>query len=99
MVATRVSTANVDIAPQPGFEPLDSYRVPLVGPKMAIKNDYVIDAHEVVSLAPVSGTSTPFKETPGLYITGLGSQYPPFLFRPENLEGFIKKWYDLETSG
>ena len=99
MAATGVSIANDGIAPQPAFEPHDSYRVPLVGPKMAIKEDYIVDAHEVVSTAPVSGTSTPFKETPGLYITGLGSQYPPFLFQPENLEGFIKKWYDLETPG
>ena len=97
MAATDILAANDGIAPQPAFEPHDSYRVPLVGPRMDIKNDYAVTVKEDVSTTPVPVTQ--FKETPGLYITGLGSQYPPFLFPPEKLEGFIKRWYDLETPG
>lgn len=35
--------------------------------------------------------------SPELFITGLGSQYPPFTFKPERLESFLKRWYDVET--
>ena len=35
-----------------------------------------------------------------LYITGLGSQYPPFSLRPEQMAGFLqrlKPWTGFET--
>lgn len=37
------------------------------------------------------------KPSPALFITGLGSQYPPFTFKPERLEPFLGKWYDTNT--
>lgn len=97
MAVIEVSTANGAIALQPTFEPLDTYRVPPTGPTMAIKHDYTVTVKEDVSTIPQS--ITPVKEAPGLYITGLGSQYPPFQFPPEKLEGFVKRWYDLDTPG
>lgn len=36
---------------------------------------------------------------PGLWITGLGSQYPPYLLGPENLDRFAKRFYDVENPG
>lgn len=33
--------------------------------------------------------------SPRLFITGMGSQYPPFTFKPEQLEKSLKKWYDV----
>lgn len=36
---------------------------------------------------------------PGLYITGLGSQYPPYLLGPEKLEEFAARFYDVESPG
>lgn len=33
---------------------------------------------------------------PGLYITGLGSQFPPHLFGPEKLEELARRLYDVE---
>nr|AWU47396.1 polyketide synthase type III [Nephromopsis pallescens] len=97
MAAIEILPANDGIAPQPAYEPHDSYRVSMVGPSMDTKYDYAVTVKEDVTTAPVS--VSPSKETPGLYITGLGSQYPPFLFTPEKLEGFIKRWYDLDTPG
>ena len=97
MAAIDILAANDGIAPQPAYEPHDSYRVSMVEPSMDTKYNYAVTVKENTSTAPVF--VTPSKETPGLYITGLGSQYPPFLFPPEKLEGFIKRWYDLETPG
>ena len=97
MAATEIFNPKDTIAPQPAYDPRDSYQLPLGGPSMTIKHDYTVTVKEDVSTTPVSVTKV--KETPGLYITGLGSQYPPFLFPPDKLEPFIKKWYDLETPG
>ncbi|KAJ5357212.1 hypothetical protein N7541_004370 [Penicillium brevicompactum] len=36
---------------------------------------------------------------PGLYITGLGSQYPPYLLAPHDLENFAARYYDLTKPG
>ncbi|KAK9851585.1 Thiolase-like [Penicillium brevicompactum] len=36
---------------------------------------------------------------PGLYITGLGSQYPPYLLAPHDLENFAARYYDVTKSG
>ncbi|WYZ43618.1 hypothetical protein EsH8_VII_000054 [Colletotrichum jinshuiense] len=36
---------------------------------------------------------------PRLWITGLGSQYPPYLLGPERLEEFAKRFYDIEKPG
>ena len=97
MAAIGISTATDSIAPQSTSESFDSYRAPLVGSKMDFKTDVIATAREVLSTSPDS--CTPSKDTPGLYITGLGSQYPPFLLRPEKMEGLIKKWFDSETPG
>ena len=64
---------------------------------MDVKKDLVTISQEILSNGPDS--STPSNDTLGLYITGLGSQYPPFLLRPENMEGLIKKWFESETPG
>ena len=97
MAAFATSTATDSIAPQSTPETFDSYRVPQVGAKMDIKTNVIATAREVLSTSPDS--CTPPKDTPGLYITGLGSQYPPFLLRPEKMEGLIKKWFDSECPG
>ncbi|KAL8810320.1 MAG: hypothetical protein Q9200_002675 [Gallowayella weberi] len=34
-----------------------------------------------------------------LYITGLGSQYPPFTLKPDRLKSFLQKLYDTESPG
>jgi hypothetical protein len=36
---------------------------------------------------------------PGLWITGLGAQYPPYIFGPEKLDQIVKKLYDVENPG
>jgi hypothetical protein len=35
----------------------------------------------------------------GLFVTGLASQYPPFLNRPEDFEKHVKKLYNVEEEG
>lgn len=35
----------------------------------------------------------------GLWIVGLGSQYPQHLFGPEKLDAFVKRLYDVEIPG
>lgn len=97
MAAIEILPGSDAIASQPTFEHRDAYELPLVGPNMAIKNDLIVNVHEDLSAA--LETAAPTKETPGLYITGMGQQYPPFLFMPDKLEGFVKKWYDLDTPG
>ncbi|TLD34322.1 hypothetical protein PspLS_00339 [Pyricularia sp. CBS 133598] len=42
--------------------------------------------------APANKTSS----APGLYITGLGSQFPPHLFGPEKLDELARRLYDVE---
>jgi type III polyketide synthase len=39
------------------------------------------------------------KPTPGLFVTGIAAQYPPYLIGPGKLEKFAKKWYDVESPG
>jgi len=35
----------------------------------------------------------------GLWIVGLGSQYPRHLLGPEKLDSFVKRLYDVEIPG
>ena len=37
--------------------------------------------------------------TPGLWIAGLGAQYPPYLLGPEKLERFARRFHDVESPG
>ena len=57
--------------------------------------------HEINGATPNLGilpATMPFlRPSPALFITGLGSQYPPFTFKPERLEPFLGKWYDTNT--
>ena len=39
----------------------------------------------------VNPMANPDPLEPALYITGLGSQYPPFSLRPEQMAGFLEK--------
>jgi type III polyketide synthase len=43
------------------------------------------------------GHATP--PVPGLWITGVGSQYPAYLLGPEKLDEFAKRFYDVEKPG
>ncbi|KAJ5836386.1 hypothetical protein N7447_002412 [Penicillium robsamsonii] len=36
---------------------------------------------------------------PALYITGLGSQYPPYLLGPDDLEKFVARFHDVSRPG
>jgi type III polyketide synthase len=36
---------------------------------------------------------------PSLWITGLGSQYPPYLIEYDTLESYVKRFYDAEKPG
>jgi fungal type III polyketide synthase len=36
---------------------------------------------------------------PGLWITGIASQYPAYLLGPEKLDEFAKRFYDVEKPG
>lgn len=36
---------------------------------------------------------------PGLWITGIGSAYPPYCLRSETVEAFAKQFYDVEKPG
>ena len=59
-----------------------------------IKDD--VDSHVKPSYLPAT---VPSKAEPALFVTGLGHQYPPYLFHPDKLEEFLSKWYDIETPG
>ncbi|KAJ5126307.1 Thiolase-like subgroup [Penicillium atrosanguineum] len=41
----------------------------------------------------------PKSPAPALYITGLGSQYPPYLLGPEEFEKFTARFYDMSRPG
>lgn len=41
----------------------------------------------------------PNPPAPALYITGLGSQYPPYLLGPEEFEKFTARFYDMSRPG
>ncbi len=36
---------------------------------------------------------------PGLWVTGVASQYPPYLLGPEKLDEFAKRFFDVEKPG
>lgn len=38
-------------------------------------------------------------QEPGLWIAGLGTQYPRHLLRPESLEAFAERFYDSDNAG
>ncbi|OGM50389.1 hypothetical protein ABOM_000925 [Aspergillus bombycis] len=42
---------------------------------------------------------TTISQPPGLYITGLGHQYPPYLLGPGELDKFAARFYDVERPG
>lgn len=44
-----------------------------------------------------NGASPPGGPPPGLWITGIGAQYPPYLYGHELLEDFAKRHYDVEN--
>ncbi|KAI4214643.1 MAG: hypothetical protein LQ351_002716 [Letrouitia transgressa] len=74
---------------------------------LALKSPKDVKSHEdsvksviqetVNDLGVLPATITPPKPSPALFITGLGSQYPPFTFKPDRLEPFLSKWYDPST--
>ena len=37
------------------------------------------------------------KSTSGLFITGLGHQYPPYLIYPNQVQPFLSKFYNVEA--
>lgn len=39
------------------------------------------------------------RKAPGLWIVGLGTQFPENLLRPEELELFARKHYDVKSAG
>jgi type III polyketide synthase len=45
-----------------------------------------------------NGTHEP-RGQPGLWITGLGHQYPAYLCGPERLEELATRFYDVERPG
>jgi len=57
------------------------------------RTDEQSNEHEGVG----SSRSTP--PVPGLWITGIASQYPPYLLGPEKLDEFAKRFFDVEKPG
>jgi len=37
------------------------------------------------------------RKTPELYITGMGTQYPPHLLGPDEFEAYTRKWSDVDN--
>ena len=100
MAAVDMSARHTNMVSQPDFEAHATYEVlPLMGPSIATKKLFAESVLDIGSSRSSSSTLSSSKAVPGLYITGLGSQYPPFLFHADRLAGFISKWYDLETPG
>ena len=83
------------------FAPRNDCREAAIGKKKhSNEKSRELAIHETVShLNNLLGGITSPKPSPALYITGLGSQYPPFKFKPEDLKGFLRKWYDVDTPG
>lgn len=46
-----------------------------------------------------NGTDTETSPMPALWITGLGSQYPPYVLTPDDIERFARRFYDTEKPG
>ena len=100
IMAVDTSARHINMVSQPNFETYATYEaLPLVGPKSAAGNVFTESVLEFESSRSSSSTLSSSKAVPGLYITGLGSQYPPFSFHPDRLAGVMSKWYDLETPG
>ena len=99
MAAADISTFDASMASHPLFKPRDAYEEPLIGASIVPKQLFTETVQEIESSRSSSATRSNSNSVPGLFITGLGSQYPPFLFHPDKLEGFIEKFYDLETPG
>lgn len=64
-----------------------------------IQTDIVLNertGNDFFSMGVTNGVNDSPSEPP-LWITGLGAQYPPYLFGPEKLEEMVKKFHDPET--
>lgn len=48
------------------------------------------------SLNISKATAQNLKPMPGLWITGLAGQYPPYRFNTADFEQFVRKYYDVE---
>ncbi|KAI3391560.1 hypothetical protein diail_7154 [Diaporthe ilicicola] len=46
-----------------------------------------------------AGNNTSTAPFPGLWITGIGTQYPPYSLGPEKLEKFANRFHDVEKPG
>ena len=100
MMAVDNLALHTNMVSQPSFKPDATYRVPpLMGSSIMTEKLFTESVLEIGSSRSSSTTLSSSKAAPGLYITGLGSQYPPFLFHPDKLEGYISRWYDIETPG
>lgn len=97
MAAVDISPLEASMISHSLFEHKDAYQKPLEGPGIIHKHLFTELIEDIESSRSLSTTRSSTKTTPGLFITGLGSQYPPFLLHPDKLESFIEKWYDLET--
>lgn len=52
--------------------------------------------------AKVTGPAAPKgckSELPGLWITGIGTQYPPYLSGTDQFEEYVRRFYDVENLG
>ena len=99
MAAVDISARHTKMVSQPSFKTHATYEaLPLMGPNPATKMFFTENVLEIGS-SRSSSTLSSSRAVPGLYITGLGSQYPPFSCQSDRLAAFISKWYDLETPG
>lgn len=48
-------------------------------------------------MGAMKGVNGDSPSEPPLWITGLGAQYPPYLFGPEKLEEMVRKFHDPEN--
>lgn len=55
--------------------------------------------HDTRPVNGANGTANKSSPIPGLWITGLAAQYPPYLLTPDDIDKFARRFYDVEKPG
>jgi hypothetical protein len=99
-IIERFPSYNAAILNEPAYQALHPDHASIMAPQSSLtkKEAATLQVTEVNDeLRSLTITPALSESAPGLFITGIGSQYPPFTIKPEQLENNLKKWCDVGT--
>jgi hypothetical protein len=84
---------------RPALGNLKSSETTLVSSETSQRADIIESKTPISQVAEVpENWSFPSRTTPELFITGMGTQYPPHLLGPDEFETYTRKWSDVDNN-